>query len=92
LSLRWSLSSVKQYKKLYDYYLHTSDKEYKAWFETASLQIKTGAREGYGSLKNKIMRLKARNIIDISSAHTIDLDDEIIETSLIGLKWDNMFH
>jgi hypothetical protein len=79
--------SLEQYKKLYDHYVRTTNRDYKAWFEAASLQLLKGCREGYGAIK---MRMYYELGLSNHEVGAVDLDDEIVETSLIGLKWSNV--
>jgi len=84
---RMEFMSLEQYKKLYDHYVKSVDNDYRAWFEIMSLHLLLGSREGYGSVESKIY-------YEMNGTHeklkSIDLDDEIIETSLIGVKWSNV--
>jgi len=52
------------------------------------LHIWSGAREGYASIRDKALRLKASGINVPEDVGRLDLDDEFIDTSLIGIKWD----
>ena len=88
---RSEFMNLSQYKTLHEQYKKTNDKNYKAWFETSSLHLLTGSREGYASVIRK-----AKKLIKIASnnnninIYAIDLDDPLVETSLVGIKWDNV--
>jgi hypothetical protein len=79
--------SLEQYKKLYYHYITTDDPDFKAWFEIMTFHLLIGSREGYGSIEHKIY-------YEMNGTHEslreIDLDHEVVETSLIGVKWDNV--
>jgi hypothetical protein len=84
---RSEFMSLDQYRKLYEEYVKSVDKDYRAWFEIMTFHLLIGSREGYGSVEQKIY-------YELNGTHenvkNIDLDDEIIETSLIGVKWSNV--
>ena len=84
---RIEFMSLEQFKKLYYHYITTDDPDYKAWFEIMAFHLLIGSREGYGSIESKIY-------YELNESHeklkSIDLDDEIVETSLIGVKWNNV--
>jgi len=82
--------SFEQYKLLYKHYLTTKDNNYKAWFEIASFHILTGSREGYGAIIKKAKKIKSLNNNSDLNIYAIDLDNELVETSLIGIKWDKI--
>jgi hypothetical protein len=79
--------SLEQFKKLYYHYITTDDNDFKAWFEVMSLHLLLGSREGYGSVENK-MYYEMNSTRE--ALKELDLDHEIVETSLIGVKWDNV--
>jgi hypothetical protein len=87
---RTEFMNLDQYKTLYKKYVETDDNEYKAWFEIMTLHLLTGAREGYGSVVNKIRMDMWKAGIEEGSVESIDLDEEEVESSLIGIKWDNV--
>jgi tetratricopeptide (TPR) repeat protein len=84
---RSEFMSLEQYRKLYEEYVKTTDNDYRAWFEIMSFHLLLGSREGYGSIETKIY-------YEMNGSHEmlreIDLDSEVVETSLIGVKWDNV--
>jgi hypothetical protein len=52
-----------------------------------SLHLLLGCREGYGAIESRIYYELNGKYEDLKG---IDLDDEVVETSLIGVKWDNV--
>ncbi|RLG82787.1 MAG: hypothetical protein DRO40_06625 [Thermoprotei archaeon] len=69
----------------YEHYLklkrlanESNNKELKAFYLIASLHIETGAREGWSSLERKGIKI-----------WKVDLDSDIVNTSLIGIKWEH---
>jgi hypothetical protein len=84
---RMEFMSLEHFKKLYNHYITTDDNDYRAWFEIMTFHLLIGSREGYGSIEHKVY-------YEMNGTHenlkSIDLDDEIIETSLIGVKWNNV--
>ncbi|MEM2287915.1 MAG: hypothetical protein QW503_02385, partial [Sulfolobales archaeon] len=88
--------TLEQYRRLYEVYKNTNDHDYKAWFEIMTFHLLTGAREGYESVPAIIERLKAHGITQVGgkditeiNEYSIDLDEDIVKTSLIGIKWEN---
>ena len=84
---RTEFMSLEQFKKLYYHYTTSDNPDYRAWFEIMTFHLLIGSREGYGSVESKIY-------YELNESHeklkSIDLDDEIIETSLVGVKWNNV--
>jgi integrase len=78
------------YLKLKEYLLNSNDKEYRALWGIIALHINTGAREGYESVEHELERLEVRGIKVDKSINDIDLDEDIVTTSLVGLKWDKV--
>jgi hypothetical protein len=79
--------SLEQFKKLYYHYITTDDQEFKAWFEIVAFHLLLGSREGYGSVETRIYyEMNSTR----EALRELDLDHEIVETSLIGVKWDNV--
>jgi len=79
------------YLKIKRYALETKDSNWLAFWLIAGLHIETGAREGWGSLKLKVERLVADGIsvpYTESDIPRLDLDNDFVDTSLIGIKWD----
>ena len=80
---------LEHYYKLKKLAMESDDNEFKAFYLIAALHIWSGAREGWGSLKNRLERLRMEGVkLNIRGLKDIDLDDEIVDTSLIGIKWD----
>lgn len=67
----------------------SNDNELIAFWLIAGLHIETGAREGWGSLENTLERMESQGVRmrNIRGLGDIDLDDEIVNSSLIGIKW-----
>lgn len=81
---------LEHYYKLKKLAQESDDPEFKAFYLIASLHIWSGVREGYGSIKNKLERMEAQGLkLRIKGLGDIDLDDDIVDTSLIGIKWSN---
>ena len=81
---------LEHYYKLKKIAQESDDPELKALYLIVALHLWTGAREGYGSLRNKLERLEATGIkVKNNKLSKIDLDDPIVDTSLIGIKWKN---
>jgi len=78
------------YLKIKKALLSSEEKEDRALWAIMSLHIVLGCREGYGSLGEELHRLEARGINAHKSLYEIDLDDDIVNSSLIGLKWNNV--
>jgi len=79
---------LEHYLKLKKIALESNDNELKAFFTIVGLHIWSGAREGWGSLSNKLQRLQMQGIkLKVKGIGDIDLDDEIVDSSLIGIKW-----
>jgi len=87
----------------YEHYLklkklaEQGDNELKAFWLIAGLHIETGAREGWDSAINKCERELASGV-DIKAKYgvstcnevvNLDLDSDLVSSSLIGIKWDN---
>jgi hypothetical protein len=81
---------LKDLRKLKEIYENTDDNQFKAYYDIILLHIWSGSREGYASIRDKALRLKASGVkLDIDEdVGKLDLDDEFIDTSLIGIKWD----
>lgn len=78
-----------QYIRLKKMAMESDNNELKAFWLIAGLHIESGAREGWGSLENQLERLEAQGvkIKNIRGIGDIDLDDELVNSSLIGIKW-----
>jgi len=79
--------SLDQFKKLYEHYVKSVDSDYRAWFEIMTFHLLIGSREGYGSIEQRVYYDLNQ---DREKVKSIDLDDEVVETSLIGVKWNNV--
>ena len=77
------------YLKLKKLARESGDPELTAFWLIAGLHIESGAREGWGSVENQLERLEAQGvkIAGVKGLADIDLDDEIANTSLIGIRW-----
>ena len=83
----------------YEHYLRlkklakeSGDKELYAFWLIAGLHIEGGTREGWGSIEAQIERMVADGIqvnIKPEDIWKLDLDHDLVNTSLIGIKWDN---
>ena len=79
---------IEHYFKLKRLAMESSDPELKAFYIITALHVWSGAREGWGSLRNKIMRMEAQGIkVNVKGLGDIDLDDDFVDSSLIGIKW-----
>jgi len=69
--------------------LESGDNELRAFWLIAGLHIESGSREGWGSLENMLERMEAQGVRlkHIRGLGDIDLDDELVTSSLIGIKW-----
>jgi len=81
---------LRDLRKLKEIYENTDDNDYKAYYDIMLLHIWSGSREGYASIRDKYLRLKASGVkLDIDEdVGKLDLDHEFVDTSLIGIKWD----
>jgi len=81
---------IRDLKRLKEIYENTNDEEFKAYYDIVLLHIWSGSREGYASIRDKYLRLKASGVkLDIpEDVGRLDLDDPFVDTSLIGIKWD----
>lgn len=71
----------------------SNDKDLEAFYWCAILHITTGSREGWESIKNKVLQLESQGIElpkKYEKPWSLDLDDEFVDTSLIGIKWKNV--
>lgn len=77
------------YLKLKRLAIESNDPEMRAFWLIAGLHIESGAREGWGSLENQLERMEAQGVKlrGIKGLGDIDLDDELVNSSLIGIKW-----
>lgn len=77
------------YLKLKRIALESGNPELKAFWLVAGLHIESGAREGWGSLENQLERMEAQGVKlkNIRGLGDIDLDDDLINTSLVGIRW-----
>lgn len=70
----------------------SNDKDLEAFYWIAILHITVGSREGWGSLENKVLELKSQGV-EVPKKYekplSLDLDDEFVDSSLIGIKWKN---
>jgi hypothetical protein len=57
---RQEFMSLDQYRQLYKLYTESDNNDYRAWFEIMTLHLLTGAREGYGSIKRKLVNEMAK--------------------------------
>lgn len=79
---------LEHYYRLKRMALESDDPEFKAFFLVAALHIWSGAREGWGSLKNRLERMRMEGVkLRIRGLKDLDLDDEMVNTSLIGIRW-----
>ena len=78
------------YLKLKEYLLGSGKSCDRALWGVMSLHITLGCREGYESLRMELERLEAKGVKVDKSLSKIDLDDPIVNSSLIGLKWDKV--
>jgi Phage integrase family. len=78
------------YLKLKEYLLSTGKGEDKALWGIMGLHINLGSREGYESINYELERLESKGIKVDKKLSEIDLDEDIVNTSLIGLKWSNI--
>jgi hypothetical protein len=74
------------YIKLKEYLLSSNKREYKALWAIIALHITLGCREGYESIDYELERLESKGIKVDKKLSEIDLDDDIVNTSLVGLK------
>jgi len=79
---------IKDLKRLKEIYENTDDNQFKAYYDIVLLHIWSGSREGYASVRDKALRLKASGINVPEDVGKLDLDDPFVDTSLIGIKWD----
>lgn len=80
------------YLKLKKLAKESGNKELYAFWLIAGLHIEAGTREGWSSLEAQIERMIADGIqvnIKPSDVWRLDLDHDLVNTSLIGIKWDN---
>ena len=77
------------YVKLKHLAIESNDPEMKAFWLIAGLHIESGAREGWGSLENQLERIEAQGVKlkNVRGIGDIDLDDDLVNTSLIGIRW-----
>ena len=71
---------------------NSGDVELEAFYWIAILHVTIGSREGWGSLKNKVEELRSQGVKlpkRYEKPYSLDLDDEFVDSSLIGLKWKN---
>lgn len=86
---------LQHYYKLKKLAKESNDNELKAFWVIAGLHIESGAREGWGSLEGRCERMLSEGV-DIakfgikscSDVYNLDLDSELVSSSLIGIKWD----
>ena len=79
---------LEHYYRLKQLAMQSDDPEFKAFYLIAALHIWSGAREGWGSLKNRLERMRMEGVkLKIRGLKDIDLDDEMVNTSLIGIRW-----
>jgi hypothetical protein len=78
------------YLKLKEYLLSSNKNGNRALWSIMSLHITLGCREGYDSLKLELERLEAKGVKVDKSLSEIDLDDDLVNSSLIGLKWSRI--
>jgi len=78
------------YVKLKKHLLSSGKKEDRALWSIIALHITLGCREGYGSLREELYRLETKGINVNKSLNEIDLDEDIVNSSLIGLKFSNV--
>ncbi len=84
------LKDIWKFRKIVE---ESGDRDLEAFYWIAILHITVGSREGYGSIKNKVLDLKAQGIQlpkQYENPMSLDLDDEFIDSSLIGIKWKNI--
>jgi len=80
------------YLKLKKIAKESGDKELYAFWLIAGLHIEGGSREGWSSLEAQIERMIADGIqvnIKPKDVWSLDLDHDLINTSLIGIKWEH---
>ena len=84
---------LKDVYKLRQIVEESNDKDLEAFYWCAILHITVGSREGWESIKNKVLQLKAQGVElpkKYEKPWSLDLDDEFVDTSLIGIKWKNI--
>lgn len=79
----------KEYLELKKHLLSTNSQEHRALWCIIALHITSGAREGWAGIANAIERMRAQgaNIPPNLKPGELDLDDDLVNTSLIGMKW-----
>jgi len=80
------------YLKLKKLAKESNDNELRAFWLIAGLHIEAGTREGWSSIENQIARMIADGIqvnIKPSEIWRLDLDHDLVNTSLIGIKWEH---
>jgi len=81
---------LSDYLRLKQYLLSSGKGEERALWAIMALHITTKAREGYDSVARELERRSTVTGEALKSIYEVDLDDDIVNTSLIGIKWDKI--